>query len=172
MTSESLHEDAATLGPEAIDRHRAIASLMEELEAVDWYDQRAKATDDEELRAILVHNRDEEKEHAAMILEWLRRHDPALDAHLKNYLFRAGAIHEVGGAEAMAADGPIVWAPGVDGAVVLSQRGEDFELTVGQDFAIGYLDHDAERVRLYIEESFTFWLLSPQAAIPLAHKSK
>jgi uncharacterized linocin/CFP29 family protein len=69
-------------------------------------------------------------------------------------------------------DGPIVWAPGVDGAVVLSLRGEDFQLTVGQDFAIGYLDHDAERVRLYIEESFTFWLLSPQAAIPLAHKSK
>jgi ferritin-like protein len=103
MTSESLHENAAILGPEAIDRHRAIVSLMEELEAVDWYDQRATATDDEELRAILVHNRDEEKEHAAMILEWLRRHDPALDVHLKNYLFRAGAIHEVGGAEAMAA---------------------------------------------------------------------
>ena len=103
MSSESLHEDAAILGPEAIDRHRAIVSLMEEFEAVDWYDQRAKATDDEELRAILVHNRDEEKEHAAMILEWLRRHDAALDVQLKNYLFRAGAIHESAGAEAMAA---------------------------------------------------------------------
>lgn len=65
-------------------------------------------------------------------------------------------------------DGPLVWAPGLDGAVVLSMRGEDFELTVGQDFSIGYLDHDAERVRLYIEESFTFWLISPQAAVPLA----
>ena len=65
-------------------------------------------------------------------------------------------------------DGPLVWAPGLDGAVVLSTRGEDFELTVGQDFSIGYLDHDAERVRLYIEESFTFWLQSPQAAVPLA----
>ena len=64
-------------------------------------------------------------------------------------------------------DGPLVWAPGIDGAVVLSMRGEDFELTVGQDFSIGYLSHDAERVRLYIEESFTFWLLSPQAAVPL-----
>jgi uncharacterized linocin/CFP29 family protein len=64
-------------------------------------------------------------------------------------------------------DGPIVWAPGLDGAVVLSMRGDDFQLTVGQDFSIGYLDHDAERVRLYIEESFTFWLLSPQAAVPL-----
>ena len=66
-------------------------------------------------------------------------------------------------------DGPLVWAPGVDGAVVLSTRGEDFELTVGEDFSIGYLDHDAERVRLYIEESFTFWLISPQAAVPLAY---
>jgi uncharacterized linocin/CFP29 family protein len=64
-------------------------------------------------------------------------------------------------------DGPLVWAPGLDGAVVTSMRGDDFQLTVGQDFSIGYLDHDAERVRLYIEESFTFWLLSPQAAVPL-----
>jgi len=68
--------------------------------------------------------------------------------------------------------GPIVWAPAVDGAVVLSTRGEDFELTVGQDFSLGYLDHDAEKVRLYIEESFTFWLLSPQAAIPMTYRSK
>src|SRR4029077_10717944 len=65
-------------------------------------------------------------------------------------------------------DGPLVWAPGLHGAVVVSVRGGDFELTVGQDFSIGYLDHDAERVRLYIEESFTFWLQSPQAAVPLA----
>ena len=64
-------------------------------------------------------------------------------------------------------DGPLVWAPGLDGAVVLSMRGDDFQLTVGQDFSIGYLDHNAERVRLYIEESFTFWLQSPQAAVPL-----
>jgi uncharacterized linocin/CFP29 family protein len=64
-------------------------------------------------------------------------------------------------------DGPLVWAPGLEGAVVLSMRGDDFQLTVGQDFSIGYLDHDAERVRLYIEESFTFRLQSPQAAVPL-----
>jgi uncharacterized linocin/CFP29 family protein len=64
-------------------------------------------------------------------------------------------------------DGPLVWTPGLDGAVVLSMRGGDFELTIGQDFSIGYLDHDAQTVRLYIEESFTFWLLSAQAAIPL-----
>jgi uncharacterized linocin/CFP29 family protein len=68
-------------------------------------------------------------------------------------------------------DGPLVWAPGIDGAVVLSMRGEDFQLTVGQDFSIGYLGHDNDTVRLYIEESFTFWLLSPQAAIPLTQRA-
>jgi uncharacterized linocin/CFP29 family protein len=68
-------------------------------------------------------------------------------------------------------DGPLVWAPGIDGAVVLSMRGEDFQLTVGEDFSIGYLGHDNDQVRLYIEESFTFWLLSPQAAIPLVHRA-
>jgi uncharacterized protein len=92
MSSESLHEDPARLGPAVIDRHRAIVSLMEELEAVDWYDQRAKAADDPDLRAILEHNRDEEKEHAAMALEWLRRNDPKLDAHLRTFLFRDGPI--------------------------------------------------------------------------------
>jgi uncharacterized linocin/CFP29 family protein len=68
-------------------------------------------------------------------------------------------------------DGPLVWAPAVDGSVVLSMRGGDFELTVGQDFSIGYIDHDAEKVRLYLEESFTFWLQSPQAAIPMVHRA-
>jgi uncharacterized linocin/CFP29 family protein len=66
-------------------------------------------------------------------------------------------------------EGPIVWAPGLAGAVVVSLRGGDFELVVGRDFSIGYLDHDAKQVRLYIEESFTFRLLSPQAAVPLAY---
>ncbi len=69
MSSEALHEDATKLGPEVIDQHRAIVSLMEELEAVDWYNQRAKATANPDLRAILEHNRDEEKEHASMVLE-------------------------------------------------------------------------------------------------------
>jgi len=68
-------------------------------------------------------------------------------------------------------DGPLVWAPGLDGAVVLSMRGDDFQLTVGEDFSIGYLGHDHDKVRLYIEETFTFWLLSPQAAIPLVHRA-
>jgi ferritin-like protein len=70
-----------------MDRHRAIVSLMEELEAVDWYDQRIDAAKDEALRAILAHNRDEEKEHAAMVLEWLRRRDAKWDGELREYLF-------------------------------------------------------------------------------------
>lgn len=86
-SSAGLHEAADALSPEVIDRHRAIVTIMEELEAVDWYDQRVAATGDEELAAILAHNRDEEKEHAAMVLEWLRRRDPKLDEHLRNYLF-------------------------------------------------------------------------------------
>ena len=94
MSSEVLHEDANKLGPEVVDQHRAIVSLMEELEAIDWYNQRAKATSNPELRAILEHNRDEEKEHAAMALEWLRRHDPALDEELRRYLFTEGSITE------------------------------------------------------------------------------
>ena len=92
MTSEALHEEPSKLGHEVIDRHRAIASLMEELEAVDWYDQRIAACTDDALREILTHNRDEEKEHAAMMLEWLRRHDPGFNAQLKTYLFRDGTI--------------------------------------------------------------------------------
>lgn len=66
-------------------------------------------------------------------------------------------------------DGPIVWAPAADGAVVMSLRGGDFELTVGQDFSIGYLDHSSTSVRLYLQESFTFRVLSPEAAVPLTY---
>ncbi len=66
-------------------------------------------------------------------------------------------------------EGPVVWAPAVDGAVVLSQRGGDFELTVGQDFSIGYLSHDAASVQLYLEESFTFQVVEPRAAVHLAY---
>ena len=92
MASETLHENADTLGDDVIDHHRAIVSLMEELEAVDWYNQRAKATRNPELRAILEHNRDEEKEHAAMALEWIRRNDSKMHEHLKTYLFTEGAV--------------------------------------------------------------------------------
>src|SRR6266545_5173807 len=91
-SSATLHESPEVLGSEAIDRHRAIVSIMEELEAIDWYDQRAIASSDDELRAVLEHNRDDEKEHAAMALEWLRRRDPALDEQLRKYLFTEGSI--------------------------------------------------------------------------------
>ena len=121
MSSESLHEDASKLGPEVIDRHRAIVSLMEELEAVDWYDQRAKATSNEELRAILEHNRDEEKEHAAMALEWLRRNDPTLSRHLQTFLFKEGPIT---GIEAG-------MAAGKDEAAAASGASDDGSLGIG-----------------------------------------
>ena len=92
-SSGSLHEDG--LAPSTVDRHRAIVSIMEELEAVDWYDQRAEATHDPSLTEVLAHNRDEEKEHAAMTLEWLRRNDPKWDQMLRTYLFAEGDILEV-----------------------------------------------------------------------------
>jgi ferritin-like protein len=92
--SAGFHEATQLLKPETCDRHRAIASIMEELEAVDWYDQRVDAAGDDELRAILAHNRDEEKEHAAMVLEWLRRRDPELDRQLRDYLFTEKPILE------------------------------------------------------------------------------
>lgn len=95
MASDMLHEDPDKLGSEVIDRHRAIVSIMEELEAVDWYDQRAKATSNAELRSILEHNRDEEKEHAAMTLEWLRRNDPKMDEHLRTFLFKEGPVTKI-----------------------------------------------------------------------------
>jgi hypothetical protein len=103
MASEGLHEAAESLDASTIDHHRAVTSLCEELEAVDWYDQRVKATDDASLAEILAHNRDEEKEHAAMTLEWIRRRDPALDQHLRTYLFTSEPITELE-TEAMASD--------------------------------------------------------------------
>ncbi|MBW8369739.1 MAG: ferritin-like domain-containing protein [Thiobacillus sp.] len=87
MANEGYHEPVETLSTETRDMHRAIISLMEELEAVDWYNQRVDACTDPELRAILKHNRDEEKEHAAMVMEWIRRHDPRFDKELRDYLF-------------------------------------------------------------------------------------
>ncbi len=93
--SAGLHEPADRLAPETVDRHRALTSIQEELEAVDWYDQRVDAATDAELASVLAHNRDEEKEHAVMTIEWLRRHDPVLDRHLRTYLFTTAAITEV-----------------------------------------------------------------------------
>lgn len=90
--SGSLHESADELPPEVVDRHRAIVSLMEELEAVDWYDQRAAATGNAELREIIAHNRDEEKEHAMMLLEWLRRNDAGFAEQIGVYIGAEGAV--------------------------------------------------------------------------------
>jgi ferritin-like protein len=87
MANEGYHEPVAELSAETRDMHRAIVSLMEELEAVDWYNQRADACSDPALRAILEHNRDEEKEHAAMVLEWIRRRDPTFEKELRDYMF-------------------------------------------------------------------------------------
>lgn len=87
MASVGYHEPIEELSDETRDMHRAIVSLMEELEAVDWYNQRANACKDGDLKAILAHNRDEEKEHASMVLEWIRRKDATFSKHLKDYLF-------------------------------------------------------------------------------------
>ena len=95
MSSESYHEPIDRLTADIMDRHRGIQSIIEELEAVDWYDQRVSATDDEELAAVLAHNRDEEKEHAAMGIEWLRRRDEYFDSQLRTYLFTDEPITEV-----------------------------------------------------------------------------
>ncbi|NCC57690.1 MAG: ferritin [Synergistales bacterium] len=89
------HEPVAELTPEARDIVRALNSLKEEIEAVDWYHQRLTASQDEAIKAILKHNRDEEIEHAAMVLEWLRRTMPEVDEALRTYLFTEAPITEV-----------------------------------------------------------------------------
>lgn len=92
MSSESLHAPRERLSREAVLLHQAIASLREELDAVDWYRQRADDTDDDELKALLLHNMREEMEHSAMLLEWIRRFDGDFAEHLQTYLFSTGAI--------------------------------------------------------------------------------
>lgn len=94
MANEGYHEPIDELSDETRDMHRAITSLMEELEAVDWYNQRIDACKDNDLKAILRHNRDEEKEHAAMVLEWIRRRDSVMDKELRDYLFTGEPIVE------------------------------------------------------------------------------
>ena len=90
MSSEGLHEE--NLSAEALNLHRAIVSLREELEAVDWYNQRAEACSDADLKKILEHNRDEEIEHAVMVREWLRRNNKVFDKELRERLFKDGTI--------------------------------------------------------------------------------
>lgn len=86
------HAPYELLRPETRDMARAIHSLMEELEAMDWYSQRVDVSDDESLKRILAHHADEEKEHAVMLIEWIRRRDPEWDKYLRTYLFTTGDI--------------------------------------------------------------------------------
>ena len=92
MSNEGYHEPIEKLSAQTMDMHRAITSLVEELETVDWYNQRFDACTDPELKRILAHNRDEEKEHASMLLEWIRRRDPKMNHELHEALFKAGPI--------------------------------------------------------------------------------
>ncbi|HEY0252803.1 MAG TPA: ferritin-like domain-containing protein [Kofleriaceae bacterium] len=95
MSSESYHEPIELLSEDTKNMHRALVSLREELEAVDWYQQRAEACTDADLSAVLTHNKNEEIEHAIMTLEWIRRHNGVVDDNLKTYLNSVGPITEV-----------------------------------------------------------------------------
>jgi ferritin-like protein len=97
----TYHEPVEELQPQDRDIHRALNSLKEEIEAIDWYHQRVVTSTDPELKSIVAHNRDEEIEHACMALEWLRRHIPTWDMHLRTYLFTSGSVTEL---EARAAE--------------------------------------------------------------------
>jgi len=119
MSSENLHVPRDVLSQEARLLHNAITSLVEELEAVDWYRQRADDTEDAALREILLHNMREEMEHASMVLEWIRRHNSDFAGHLKTYLFTETPITGIEKAVEAADDGagPAKGAPS-RGAVV------------------------------------------------------
>ncbi len=114
MAGEPYHESHKHLSERTRDLHRALTSLVEELEAVDWYQQRIDAAEDPELKRILEHNRDDEKEHAAMLLEWIRRQDVGFARHLRAFLFRAGDIaRQEPGAPATAVPAAVMQAPEV-----------------------------------------------------------
>jgi uncharacterized protein len=115
--SVGYHESENKLRPETLDNHRALTSMQEELEAADWYDQRVDAATDEGLKEILGHNRDEEKEHFAMLLEWYRRRDAKMDAHLKEYLFTSGSLVGIERAGAAGAEGDAGAAGGGGGSL-------------------------------------------------------
>ncbi len=114
-SSQGLHEEATELSALTRDVHRALVSLQEELEAVDWYRQRAEACRDGELREVLLHNMREEIEHGAMVLEWLRRRDASFDEHLRTYLFTDVPITEAEEAATSDAEGA-----GADSAAAVS----------------------------------------------------
>jgi uncharacterized protein len=95
MSSESYHEAIELLSEDTKNMHRAIVSLKEELEAIDWYQQRAEACSDDELSSVLIHNKNEEVEHAMMTLEWLRRKSPVFSKNIDTYIKSSGPITEV-----------------------------------------------------------------------------
>jgi ferritin-like protein len=125
--SETYHEAQELLTERTRDMHRALVSLQEELEAVDWYQQRADATSDEQLRAILLHNMRDEMEHACMVLEWIRRQSESMDEQLKTYLFTKEPITEI--EEAHEGGGGGAWRNLDNGTFVKSQS--TMRLTVG-----------------------------------------
>jgi uncharacterized protein len=133
--SETLHERFEDLAPYTRDMHRAIVSLMEELEAIDWYQQRIDGTGDEELKAVLAHNRDEEIEHAMMNLEWIRRNNPTFATAARTYLFSEGPIIEVEekmkAAEAAGENPGAGPAGGPRGGGGVSRAGPDGSLGIG-----------------------------------------
>lgn len=129
MGSENLHEREDILSDGTKNMHRAIVSLMEELEAIDWYQQRAEGCTDDDLRAILIHNKNEEIEHAMMTLEWIRRNNPEFDINIRTYLQSQGPITEIEEAETSGkgADGE---ADGGHGGSAMS-RGTNGSLGIG-----------------------------------------
>jgi ferritin-like protein len=95
MASESYHEPLELLSEDTKNMHRAIVSLREELDAADWYQQRAEGCSDPDLRAVIMHNKNEEIEHAMMVLEWIRRHDPVVDSNIRRYVNSSGPITQI-----------------------------------------------------------------------------
>src|SRR3954470_10401494 len=119
MAGEMLHEERAQLTSELLDRHRALSVMIEELEAIDWYDQRIQASDDQELKSILLNNREEEKEHFAMLLEWLRRNDAGFETQLATYLYMAGPIRNAGDGGRADPSAPLGAGAGSDGSLAI-----------------------------------------------------
>ena len=123
MSSENLHAPRERLSQETLNLHFAIVSLMEELDAIDWYRQRADDAEDETLKQLLLHNMREEMEHASMLLEWIRRRDGDFERFLKTYLFTEGSILQ----EEKAATAEGIGKRGVEG----SRSGGDAGFTIG-----------------------------------------
>jgi ferritin-like protein len=124
MGSETYHEPLELIPETTRNLHRGIVSLIEELEAIDWYLQRAGAASDPELKAVLLHHRDEEIEHAMMNLEWIRRNDPAFDERMRTYLFAQGPITAIEEAAKGEGSGAAKAAPSAPGSLGLGSLRE------------------------------------------------